>query len=102
MFFPTNILSSSKCKIKHTIIIIPPNPQHINFINGQQQKTHSIESYKEYYFTRIAGIKNLIINLNKKKPKLVDNDKPSPKKIRGVRHNFATFHSLTSTTIQQK
>ena len=48
-FFPTNILSSSKCKIKHTIkIIIPPNPQHINFINGQQQKTHSIKWYKVY------------------------------------------------------
>ena len=26
-----------------------------------------------------------------KKPKLVDNEKQSPKKIRGVRHNIATF-----------
>jgi hypothetical protein len=26
-----------------------------------------------------------------KKPKLVDNEKPSPKKIRGVCHNIATF-----------
>ena len=69
--------------------------------NGKQQKTHSIEWYKVYYFPRIAGLKHLIINLNKKKPKLVDNEKPSPKKIRGVRHNFATFHSLTSTTTQQ-